>query len=208
MLVSLELRMVFLATSSVMSSLNMSSFESSSLMLLKKPLEKKSELHPSRSWESRPGLALHSWEVGLSHALVGPQPSFSMSPGGVLASRIRPVMSPSPSQTLHSSTSLGYCLPSLSLAFTEHLPCATVPTTLLFIYWILVLASPHGLWDFSSPTRDGSPGPWQWDHRVLTTGMAGNSRQPLQLGLTFQIPMREEGKVLCLYLSTPQFPHL
>ena len=42
MLVSLELRMVFLATSSVMSSLNMSSFESSSLMLLKKPLESQS----------------------------------------------------------------------------------------------------------------------------------------------------------------------
>ena len=49
MLVNLALRMVFLAASSVTSSLNMSSFESSSLMLLERPLEKKAELHPFSS---------------------------------------------------------------------------------------------------------------------------------------------------------------
>ena len=44
--------------------------------------------------------------------------------------------------------------------------------TLIFFFF---LSAPLGLWDLSSLTRDLTPGPRQWKHRVLTAGPPGNS---------------------------------
>ena len=44
-----------------------------------------------------------------------------------------------------------------------------------FFFFLLFLASPCGLRDLSSPTRDGTLGPQQWKCQVLTTGSPGNS---------------------------------
>ena len=41
-----------------------------------------------------------------------------------------------------------------------------------YYYFLKFLTTPWGLWDLSSPTRN--QGPWQWKHRVLTTGPPAN----------------------------------
>ena len=48
-----------------------------------------------------------------------------------------------------------------------------------FSIFFLFLAGLCGLWDFSSLTRDWTPGPWQWKSWVLTTGQLWNSPQVL-----------------------------
>ena len=55
----------------------------------------------------------------------------------------------------------------------------------LFYLFIYILVTPHGLRDLSSPTRDRTPGPCQWECQVLTTGLRGNSLGPLLKGTTF-----------------------
>ena len=49
--------------------------------------------------------------------------------------------------------------------------CVQLFVFLCFSFFLAVL---RGLWDLSSLTRDRTPGPRQWKHRVLTTGLPGN----------------------------------
>ena len=47
---------------------------------------------------------------------------------------------------------------------------------LAWCFLFFFLATPHGLWDLSSPNQGLIPGPWQWKRRVLTIGLPGNSQ--------------------------------
>ena len=51
----------------------------------------------------------------------------------------------------------------------------TLPYDLSFKYLHHFLAMFHGLWDLSTPTRLWTSGWWQWQYRVLTIGLLGNS---------------------------------
>ena len=83
---------------------------------------------------------------------------------------------------------------SLSLSMCVCAQCWGVPgpspDLLYLFFW------PHGMWDLSSPTRDGT---LQWKRRVLTTGPPGNSL----LYLFIPLPVCH---CLCLYTSVSPSP--
>ena len=51
---------------------------------------------------------------------------------------------------------------------------------LFYLFLFYFLAVPYGMRDLSSSTRDWTPGPLQWEHKVLSTGLLGKS-QPCDL---------------------------
>ena len=44
-----------------------------------------------------------------------------------------------------------------------------------YVFFFFFLAAPHGMWDLSSPTTDGTHTSPQWKHGVLTTGPLSKS---------------------------------
>ena len=56
-------------------------------------------------------------------------------------------------------------------------------------------AGPCGIWDLSSPTRDGTPASLYWQHGVSTTGLPGNPLTPSILKLILHLHLESEIKV-------------
>ena len=58
---------------------------------------------------------------------------------------------------------------------------------ILNFFFFFFLATPHGLQNLNSLTRGLNLGLWQWNHRVLTTDLPGNSQENSLLSLLFAV---------------------
>ena len=53
--------------------------------------------------------------------------------------------------------------------------CIRFSIYLCFYFYFIFLATLHGMWDLSSPTRNDTPCSQHWKHGVITTGPPGKS---------------------------------